>query len=252
MAGSSNFKQWNASKANQEDDGQYLVDSLRVGGAPSTAIFPSPLANKLYYQVTTFITAFCDMMSGKGYSVSDADVNNLSGVLANVVTQQDLVNLLAFVGEMRPFAGSVAPAGWILAQGQSLLRTGTYAALFAQIGTTFGSVDGTHFNAPDARGRVLVGAGTGTGLSVRALGAQGGEENHIISIAEMPSHSHSHTFDNGEPSKVSTNTGNIVSGSVPFQQGALNATVLSIGNTGGGGAHNNMPPFLVANYIIKY
>jgi microcystin-dependent protein len=40
------------------------------------------------------------------------------------------------------------------------LRAGTYAALFAVIGTTFGSADGTHFNVPDMRGVYPKGAGT--------------------------------------------------------------------------------------------
>lgn len=66
------------------------------------------------------------------------------------------------VGSVIDFAGSAAPNGYVLCDGSSLLRAGTYAALFAVIGTTFGAVDGSHFNVPDFRGRIAVGVGTGT------------------------------------------------------------------------------------------
>lgn len=44
--------------------------------------------------------------------------------------------------------GGAVPAGWLACDGASLLRA-SYPALFAVIGVTYGSVDGTHFNVPD-------------------------------------------------------------------------------------------------------
>ena len=62
-------------------------------------------------------------------------------------------------GMMAPFAGSSAPAGWLLCDGSAVSRT-TYAALFATVGTTWGAGDGsTTFNIPNMLGRVPVGAG---------------------------------------------------------------------------------------------
>lgn len=56
-----------------------------------------------------------------------------------------------------PYAGASAPEGWLLAYGQTVSRT-TYAALFAEISTTYGSGDGsTTFNLPDYRGRAPFG-----------------------------------------------------------------------------------------------
>ena len=64
------------------------------------------------------------------------------------------------VGTIQAYGGSSAPTGWMLCQGQALSRT-TYAELFAVIGTSFGSGDGsTTFNIPDLRGEFLRGAGT--------------------------------------------------------------------------------------------
>jgi len=72
------------------------------------------------------------------------------------------------VGTITMFGGAAAPTGWLLCDHSSLLRAGTYADLFAVIGTTFGSADGTHFNVPDMSGIFPVGAGNGN------LGGGGG------------------------------------------------------------------------------
>ena len=56
-------------------------------------------------------------------------------------------------GVLLPYAGEVAPPGWLICAGQSVLRS-AYPKLFAVIGTLYGSADGTHFNVPDLRGRV--------------------------------------------------------------------------------------------------
>jgi microcystin-dependent protein len=89
-----------------------------------------------------------------------------------------------------PWLGATAPAGWLLCDGSAVSRT-TYAALFAEIGTTCGPGDGsTTFNLPDMRGRVPVGKNTGTFLT---LGQQGGEEAHALTSGEMPPHTHTGT-----------------------------------------------------------
>ena len=64
------------------------------------------------------------------------------------------------VGAVTMYGAVAAPTGWVLCDGASLLRSGTYADLFSVIGTTFGSADGTHFNVPDMRGIFPRGAGT--------------------------------------------------------------------------------------------
>ena len=64
------------------------------------------------------------------------------------------------VGTIQAYGGATAPTGWMLCQGQAISRT-TYAELFAVIGTSFGTGDGsTTFNIPDLRGEFLRGAGT--------------------------------------------------------------------------------------------
>jgi len=87
---STNFLQWNSTQANQESDSAYLADSQRTGGAPTGVEFPSATANKLFYQVSTFIAALSNSLVSKGYSPMDSNISSLQGVLANIVTFADL------------------------------------------------------------------------------------------------------------------------------------------------------------------
>ena len=99
------------------------------------------------------------------------------------------------VGGLMPYAGSTSPEGWLLCDGSAINRT-TYANLFALIGTTYGSGNGTTtFNVPDMRSRMPIGAGAGTGLTSRALAATGGAESVVIASGNLPTHTHSIAHD---------------------------------------------------------
>lgn len=88
-------------------------------------------------------------------------------------------------GIVLPYAGSTAPEGYLMCDGSAVSR-GTYAALFAAIGTTYGVGDGsTTFNIPDLTGRVVIGV-SGT----HALGTTGGEASHALLETELPVHHH--------------------------------------------------------------
>jgi len=79
-------------------------------------------------------------------------------------------------GTMAPFAASTPPAGWLKCNGAAISR-GTYGALFARIGTTWGAGDGTTtFNLPDLRGEFLRGWDDGRGVDAgRGIGTAQGE-----------------------------------------------------------------------------
>jgi len=137
------------------------------------------------------------------------------------------------VGEIVLFAGPTSPdVRWLLCDGASLLRA-DYAALFAIIGTAFGSVDSAHFSLPDLRDRVPVGVGA------NALGATFGEAAHTLTEAEMPVHSHAEGTTAPTP---------IVVGEIPAV--GITSALGTTGNAGGGGAHNNIQPSLALNYYI--
>jgi len=153
------------------------------------------------------------------------------------------------VGDSKESGYSSPGIGWLAENGAAVSRT-TYAGLFAKIGTTFGVGDGsTTFNVPSHSGRGSIGSGTGSGLTARTLGSSGGEETHVLSISEMPSHDHAYQVGDGTPSVLNP------SGNYSYTSGQnigyLTASYNGVNAQGGGAAHNNMQPFLVKAFFIK-
>ena len=90
MAGTTNTLQWNPTQATQETDTTYLVDSQRAGGATNPSEFDAKLANKLFYQLSTYVTALGQMLANKNFTNSDANLATLTAVMANILTTADL------------------------------------------------------------------------------------------------------------------------------------------------------------------
>jgi microcystin-dependent protein len=168
-------------------------------------------------------------------------------------------NYYSPTGSIVAFAGPTAPTGWLLCDG-STVTSSAYSALFNVIGTSFGSEGSGTFKLPDLRGRFPLGTNPAPQPpvpTVRSLAQTGGEEAHTLTIAEMPSHGHEERYQTDYGSNF---TGPYVAGgnyaaSASRAVRADNFNTQSsapIVPTGGGGAHNTMPPFLVLNYIIKY
>ena len=159
------------------------------------------------------------------------------------------------VGVVQMWAGKAAPAGWLLCQGQAVSRT-TYAALYAVCGTAYGTGDGSStFNLPDLRARMPIGL-SGSG-AFNALGKAGGEENHTLTTEEMPNHSHplNNRIYTDMPAKSGNQQKYILQGNSGDRWLSTNlhdgTGVPNTDSTGGGGAHNNMPPYVVMNFIIR-
>jgi microcystin-dependent protein len=178
------------------------------------------------------------------------------------------------VGVLFPYGGAAAPSGYLLCDGSAVSRT-TYAALFTAIGTAYGVGDGsTTFNVPDMKGRVPAGkeasatrlTSTHFGGNSTVLGATGGLESHTMTLAQTPTGITS----SGTNSIVVTGpqTGFIYGNGVidSLQSGVNSAprggtlkndwsfegsnSISVTSNNTGGGAHNNVQPTIITNYII--
>ena len=110
------------------------------------------------------------------------------------------------IGMITPYAGSSSPTGWLLCYGQEISRS-TYAGLYAVVGDTYGSGDGsTTFNVPDLRGRTpagldnLGGSDAGRLSWANTLGTTGGTQTHTLTGAESGTSSHTHSINHDHAS----------------------------------------------------
>lgn len=189
-------------------------------------------------------------------------------------------SLGGIIGEVRDYAGSTAPAGWLLCYGQAISRT-TYADLYGVIGTTYGAGDGsTTFALPDCRGRVTAGVDNmggaaasrlttgGSGVNGATLGAAGGAETHTLTAAQLAAHTHAASTDTAAAhthSGIVTGTGSVnnvtntsggsatcgspnTSGSTA--SGGAHSHTVTVSANAGDAAHNNTQPTIVFNKII--
>lgn len=95
-------------------------------------------------------------------------------------------------------------------------------------------------------GRVMAGVGTGSGLTARSIGQIAGGE--VNTIATMPSHSHSATFNNAI-AFVGSNVGG--GGTPTYRQDSGTNLGINVSNTGGGATDGNLQPTVFMNVFIK-
>ncbi|TFB14679.1 phage tail protein [Filobacillus milosensis] len=151
-----------------------------------------------------------------------------------------------YLGEIRLFSFDFAPADWELCNGQ-VISISQNQALFSLIGTTFGGDGRSTFALPDLRGRVPVHVSEEI-----KWGEVEGEEMHALTMQELPKHNHQvyassqiadqpiakdHVWAKTEAKVYSTD-----------QNITMNNESLSY--AGGNAGHNNMQPYIVANYCI--
>jgi microcystin-dependent protein len=94
-----------------------------------------------------------------------------------------------FIGQIMCAGFNFAPRGWAEMNGQ-LLPISQNTALFALLGTQYGGNGQTTFALPDMRGRVLIHAGQGPGLTLRDQGESAGTEQVTLNNAQLPAHNH--------------------------------------------------------------
>jgi microcystin-dependent protein len=169
-----------------------------------------------------------------------------------------------FTGEIKMWITSTAPTGWLLCEGGTIgsaTSGGTaranadtvtlYTLLWdnfadAQLAVTGGrgASAAADFAAnkkialPDLRGRVAVGLNAST---FNLNGKIGGEETHVLITAEMPAHSHTASLFNAGTTANAFGSG----------PGAATGTGTT-SSVGSGTAHNNLQPYWVSRFIIKY
>ena len=157
-------------------------------------------------------------------------------------------------GTIAAYAAATPPTGWLACDGTTY-QTATYPDLFKAIGYAYGGAD-TQFKVPNLQTRTIIGAKNGED----ALGATGGEKTHTLTTNELPTHNHNlsaQAFLWGSGVNGATS----VSGTTAFQGAPQNNNLYTMQATKGWNStldagsnqpHNNMPPYMALNWIIKH
>jgi microcystin-dependent protein len=128
-----------------------------------------------------------------------------------------------YIGEISWVGANFCPQGWAEANGQ-IVQISQNTALFSLLGTTYGGDGQTTFALPDLRGRNMVHAGQGAGLSIINLGEASGAEQRTLTVAQMPAHSHTATTTVADLEVTSTLYGSAASANATSPAGAALAT----------------------------
>ncbi|MEH2513957.1 microcystin-dependent protein [Nitrobacteraceae bacterium AZCC 1564] len=180
------------------------------------------------------------------------------------------------IGGCIPYLGTTVPnSNFAFPFGQTFSRT-VYSKLFALVGTTFGPGDGsTTFNGPDIRGRAFFGLDNmggnaanritsgGSGISGATVGAAGGAETVTLTSAQIPAHTHpntlndpghTHTYIRAVAQPTWQPAGTFAMSTSVTDNTSTSFTGITINNaanTGGNGAHTNMPPAFICPVIMR-
>jgi microcystin-dependent protein len=156
-----------------------------------------------------------------------------------------------YVGEIRAVGFNFAPQGWALCNGQ-LLPIVQNTALFSLLGTQYGGDGRTTFALPNLQNSTPMDQGNGPSLTPRTIGEVGGVAQVTLNQSQIPSHNH--------PAQVVAAPGNQVGPGghltaevrgdlyAPGANGQMSSSAIE--SAGGGQPHNNLPPYLVLNFII--
>lgn len=161
------------------------------------------------------------------------------------------------IGAIMPYASFFLPDLMLLCDGSTYNRS-DYPLLYAKIHTSL-QIDADTFRVPDLRGAFILASGTDGVRPTHAPLDEGGQSEVTLTTDQMPAHDHTtqpHAHDLGQNHIYS---GIVVPGSVDYAMGysvipaesTLDATV-TVDSSGGGEAHDNMPPFVVLSYGIVF
>lgn len=240
------------------------ASNISVSGLPpipvqlsSNNLVSNDIVQGLYYEV---------LFVSNTFQLSRISPTRIGHALLQATTQEGLQGLIGLteangltpVGGIIDFGGQQASSNWLFANGQNVLRA-QWPDLFARYGTIFGAGNGsTTFGTPDLRGRIVAGLDTMGGvasagrlastMSSSVLGAVGGNQFHVLTIAQMPSHGHALPIQVFGPRTPSQSNNPITGEETTATTGGGFSMVTSV--EGGAQAHPIVQPTMLLNKLI--
>jgi microcystin-dependent protein len=265
---------------------KHLFQSAKGDGADATKVRPSN------WNAEHVITLAADKLIGRDSSGAGAAQEIACTAQGRAILAADTIAALIAAGvplpstgDFKPTLKTVADTGWIMCNDGTIGNTSSgatfadvtaqalYTLIWTNVSDTYAPVTGGRGASASADwtaqkkialtkmlGRALGLAGSGSGLTARTLGQTLGEENHQLSAAEMPSHTHG-VNDPQHTHPITAAAGNItvagspantnVSATVTSTTTGAAATGITIQSAGSDVAHNNMQPTSFINMMLK-
>lgn len=213
----------------------WLTPDIEPGAAVCRPVF---LPAGIEYEAA-FNGAFLLLCDASNWEkTGSAEPETIAAAFFDAFLKTQEVEVCLTIGTVLFTAGNDKPVNALWADGAEVSQT-EYPLLYAVLGDTWGVAASGNFKLPDMRKRVPMGADAGASAAY-GLGTYGGEEKHTLTIAEIPAHDHAiHSHLEGVigVELLPASTPGLISGST--------------GSTGGGGEHENRPPYAALNaYII--
>lgn len=203
--------------------------------------YPLPTASPLtdWRQYIPLLLAAVDESLDRESVWEEEDALTALGYIEDLKVWLTELNLNSVpIGGILPYAGvGDLPSGYLICDGAELSQS-EYASLYAVVGDQFGTANAGFFKLPNLLARFPLGYD-----AMRPVGTTGGAETHTLSIDELPAHTHQ--------IRINTLAFSSTNGQIARGDGAAPMGERTSMSTGGGLAHNNMPPFLALSYIIR-
>lgn len=223
-----------ASKMSSDNAGDYIVKRDYYGNFAANVITASLNGNSA--STTKLVAARTIRLSG---DVTGSVSTDLSGDVTITTSLYGIVPPGVPPGTVIMYAANSVPAGYVACNGATYNRTGTYANLFAAIGTTYGAPSSTTFKVPDLRGYFVRGHGTNEDATVS--GNFGAKQEDTFKA-------HSHHIGNNSFSNVGGNVNRfgIEINNTQFGVQSFNHNTLSTGSS------ETRPKNIALLYCIRF
>lgn len=159
-------------------------------------------------------------------------------------------------GIPKPYLGTALPDGYVWCDGTTptVLRSNCHAKFIEAMSTNYPGDGSTTINIPIINpGSSLIQFGTASGVTF-TQGDSGGEVKHLLTTAETPIVPHTHTLKYYRAYQRTNDPTETGDGPYGIQVSAIQEQTVSTTSTSTNtpAAHNNMSPYFVVKYILRY